>query len=119
MERLDLDASRIATAIGTLQVAGVMLPVPTTSAGLTPGNYVITFDAKDLGPDDLLTGAVTDAGGPLEISGTVTFTPPRSYALTGTAKPRPEAPPELRNALQMLGAAGPDGAHAISLAGSF
>ena len=74
---------------------------------------------KALGPEEPLTGLLSDAGGPLEIAGTVTFTPPRSYELTGKAKPRPEAPPELRNALQMLGPATPDGAHDLSVAGSF
>ncbi len=118
-EQLELDDDRIDTAIGSLQVAGVVLPIPTAGAGLAPGNYAITFDAQDLAPEALLTGAITDRGGPLEIAGTVTFTPPRSYELSGTAKPRPEAPPELRNALQMLGPPSPDGAHTLSLAGSF
>ncbi len=118
-ERLELNGDRIDTAIGSLKVAGVVLPIPTAGPRLAPGNYAITFDAKDLAPEALLTGAIADSGGPLEISGTVTFTPPRSYELSGTAKPRPEAPPELLNALKMLGPASPDGAHALSLAGSF
>lgn len=118
-ERLEINGERIGTAIGSLTIAGVVLPVPTAGPALAPGNYVITFDAQDLAPDALLTGNVADSGGPLEIAGTVTFTPPRSYELSGTAKPRPEAPAELRNALQMLGPAKPDGSHALSLAGSF
>lgn len=118
-ERLELNGERIETAIGSLQVAGVVLPIPTAGARMAPGNYAITFDAQDLAPEAVLSGAVTDAGGPLEIAGTVTLTAPRSYELSGTAKPRPEAPPELRNALQMLGPASPDGAHTLSLTGSF
>ena len=86
---------------------------------LSAGTYELTFSADGLGPDDLLTGALKDAGGALEIAGTVTITPPRSYEVTGTARPRPEAPPELRSALQMLGPATADGSHALSLAGSF
>lgn len=118
-EKLAIDGERIDTAVGSLTIAGVVLPVPTAGPVLAPGNYVITFDAKDLAPDAQLSGTVADSGGPLEIAGTVTFTPPRSYELSGTAKPRPEAPAELRNALQMLGPAKPDGTHALSLAGSF
>jgi len=118
-ERVELDGERVSTAIGSLQVSGVVLPIPTAGSRLPPGTYAITFDAEDLAPDALLSGALADGGGPLEISGTVTFAPPRSYELSGTAKPRPEAPPELRNALQMLGAANADGAHTLSLAGSF
>jgi hypothetical protein len=118
-ERLDLKGDRINTAIGTLQLAGVVLPIPTAGPRPAPGTYAITFDSRDLGPEALLSGEVTDGGGPLEVSGTVTFTPPRSYALSGTAKPRPEAPPELRTALQMMGPANPQGAHALTLSGSF
>ncbi len=118
-ERVELDGDRVDTAIGSLQVAGVVLPVPNAGPQLAPGDYAVTFDSRDLAPEELLAGKVTDSGGPLEISGTVTFTPPRSYELSGTAKPRPEAPPSLRQALQMWGPADPQGAHAIGFSGSF
>jgi hypothetical protein len=109
----------VETAIGSLQLAGVVLPIPTAGPQLGPGTFKVTFNADNLGPTELLTGVLQDAGGPLEIAGTVKITPPRAYEVTGTAKPRPDAPPELRNALQMLGPATPDGGHALSLAGSF
>ncbi|MBL8202464.1 MAG: type II secretion system protein N [Chromatiales bacterium] len=118
-DRLALKAGQVVTAIGTLNVAGVVLPIATPGRQLGPGTYSVAFDTEALGPGEPLTGLLTDAGGPLEIAGTVTFTPPRSYELTGKAKARPEAPPELRNALQMLGPATPDGAHDLSIAGSF
>lgn len=118
-DKLALKAGRIESALGTLKVAGVVLPIPTAGQQLGPGTYSVVFDAETLGPEEPLTGLLSDAGGPLEIAGTVTFTPPRSYELRGKAKPRPEAPPELRNALQMLGPATPDGAHELSVAGSF
>lgn len=118
-DRLVFNAGRVETAMGSLQVAGVVLPIATAGPKLGPGTYVVTFDANGLKPDVPLTGAVKDSGGPLEIAGTVTITPPGSYELKGTAKPRPGAPPELRNALQMLGPATPDGGHALSVAGSF
>jgi hypothetical protein len=100
-------------------VAGFVLPIQTAGAQLGPGTYSISFDADDLGPDEPLTGALKDAGGPLEIDGIVKIVPPRSYEITATAKTRPDAPAELRDALQMLGPATPDGGHALSLAGSF
>lgn len=117
--RLAIKAGRVETAVGTLKVAGVLLPIPTAGRQLGPGTYAVEFDTESLGPDEPLTGLLSDAGGPLEITGTLKFTPPRSYEITGQAKPRPEAPPELRNALQMLGPATADGAHTLSLAGSF
>ncbi len=118
-DRLVVNKGRVEVAVGSLQLAGVILPIPTAGQQLGPGTYTLTFSTGQLGPDDLLTGALTDTGGPLEIVGTVTITPPRSYEVTGTAKPRADAPPELRNALQMLGPATSDGRHALSLAGSF
>jgi len=118
-EKVVLDGERITTAIGSLQIAGVVLPIPTAGARLTPGNYAIAFDAEDLPADAVLSGTVTDGGGPLEIAGTLNFTPPRSYELSGTAKPRPEAPAEVRQALQMLGPANATGAHTVKLSGSF
>lgn len=118
-EELALDAGRIETARGTLKVAGVVLPIPTAGPRLGAGTYSVAFDAEALDSGEPLTGLLSDDGGPLEITGRVTFTPPRSYELTGKAKPRPEAPPELRDALNMLGPAMPDGAHDLSVAGSF
>jgi len=118
-DQLTLESGRIAAAVGNLKVAGVALPIPSGGQQLSPGTYDITFDSPGLGPDEPLVGQLRDGGGPLEIAGTVTFTPPRSYELAGTARPRPEAPAELREALRMLGPATPDGAHAVSLAGSF
>jgi general secretion pathway protein N len=118
-DRVMIKNGRVETAIGSLQLAGVALPIPTAGPQLGPGTYQLTFNANNLGPADLLSGVLKDGGGPLEIAGAVKITPPRSYEITGTAKPRPNAPPELRNALQMLGPATPDGGHALSLAGSF
>lgn len=118
-DRLVLAGGSIATAIGRLQLGGVVLPVAANGAPLDPGNYTVTFDAHDVPAGQPLQGELADAGGPLELAGTVKFSLPRSYEISGTAKARPNAPPELGNALTMLGPALPDGAHAISLAGSF
>ena len=118
-DRVVIKKGHVETAIGSLQLAGIVLPIPTAGPQLGPGTFKVTFNADNLGPTDLLTGVLKDTGGPLEIAGTVKITPPRSYELTGTARPRPDAPPELRNALQMLGPATPDGGHVLSLAGTF
>ena len=118
-ERLVVKAGRVETATGILQVAGIVLPIPTSGPQLAPAAYQVTFAADGLKADEPLTGDLKDSGGPLEIAGTVKITPPRSYELNGTARPRPDAPPELLNALQMLGPATPDGGHALSIAGSF
>ena len=118
-DRLSFTSGRVSAATGTLKIADMALPIPSGGRQLGPGTYEIAFDTPRLEPDEALLGQLHDAGGPLEIAGTVKFTPPRSYELTGTAKPRPDAPAELRDALRMLGPATPDGGHALSLAGSF
>lgn len=118
-DRLVVKAGRVETATGSLQVAGVVLPIPTSGLKLAPAAYQVTFAADGLKADEPLTGDLKDSGGPLEIAGKVKITPPRSYELNGTAKPRPDAPPEVQNALQMLGPATPDGGHVLSIAGSF
>lgn len=118
-DSLALKGGKVGRAIGTLKVSGVVLPLPSAGRPPGPGTYEVTFDAADVAPDQPLAGKLKDAGGPLEITGTVQFTPPRSYQLDGSARARPEAPPELAKALQMLGPAAPDGGHTLSLAGSF
>ena len=118
-EQLIVDDGKVRTAVGTIQLAGVVLPLPSVQQQLAAGSYSVSFAAKDVPPDQPLTGDFHDTGGPVEISGAVKFTPPRSYEVNGKAKARPNAPEELRNALQMLGPALPDGAHTVSLAGSF
>lgn len=118
-DRLVLAKGWIATAVGTLKMAGVILPVATGSAPMRPGSYTLTFAAHDVPAGQPLEGELKDDGGPLELSGTVKLSPSRSYEIRGTAKARPNAPPEVGNALTMLGPALPDGAHAVSLAGTF
>jgi hypothetical protein len=118
-DTLKLRDGQVAAAVGTVKLADVVLPLAAAGRQLGAGTYEVTFDAPDVEPGQPLTGQLRDGGGPLEIAGTVTITPPRSYELEGTAKARPDAPAELRQALQMLGPATPDGGHALSLAGSF
>lgn len=118
-EQLAIADDRITAAVGSLRMAGVVLPIATRGGPLGPGSYTLTFDAGNVPAGQPLTGELKDAGGPLELTGTVLMTPPRSYEIRGTAKARPNAPPELRDALTMLGPALPDGGHALSLAGTF
>lgn len=110
---------RILRAVGTLQTAGVALPLPGPAAGMATGSYRLEFAADDLPPDQPLTGALTDTGGPMALEATARFMPPRSYEIEGTARARPDSPPELAQALQMLGPPTADGARQFSLAGSF
>lgn len=59
------------------------------------------------GEDGGTTGVLADAGGPLEINGTLSLDKGRNYRLEAKLRARPEAEAGLGNALQMLGR--PDG----------
>ncbi len=109
----------VETAIGTVQLSQVVLPIPVLAGRTPPGNYVLSFDSESLAAGTLLSGKVADGGGPLEISGVLNLTPPRNYELSATVKARDTAPPELVNILKSAGPRAPDGGREFSLAGSF
>lgn len=109
----------VETAIGTLQLSQVVLPIPVLAGRTPPGNYVLSFDSESLAAGTPLSGKVADGGGPLEISGVLNLSPPRNYELSATVKARDTAPPELVDILKSAGPRAPDGGREFSLAGSF
>lgn len=119
LETLELKDGWIHTAVGTLNLGDVTLPLPTLRGKLGPGSYSVTFDARDQAPDQPVKGDVRDAGGPLEVSGELELRPSREYTLNATLKPRPDTPAELSTALRTVGPRNPDGGYGFSLAGSF
>ena len=107
-------------ARGSVRLAGVSLELPGVQGNrAAAGNFELTFDAPEVSAEQPLTADLKDAGGPLELAGTVVLTPPRNYEINGTARPREGAPQALVQGLQMAGPRDGDGRHAISLAGSF
>jgi hypothetical protein len=119
MQRIAWLDGWVETAIGTVQLSEVVLPIPILAGRTPPGNYVLSFDSESLAAGTPLDGKVTDGGGPLEISGVLNLTPPRNYELSATVKARNTAPPELVKVLQSAGPGTPDGGREFSLAGSF
>lgn len=109
----------VETAIGTIQLSEVVLPIPVLAGRAPAGNYVLNFDSESLAPGAPLTGKVTDGGGPLEINGQLNLSPPRNYQLSATVKARDTAPAELVSILQSAGPRTADGGREFSLAGSF
>lgn len=109
----------VETAIGTVQLSDVVLPIPVLADRTPPGNYILSFDSESLAVGTPLTGKVSDGGGPLEISGVLNLSPPRNYELSATVKARDTAPAELVNILQASGPRTPGGGREFSLAGSF
>lgn len=109
----------VETAMGTVQLSEVVLPIPVLAGRTPPGNYVLSFDSESLASGAPLTGKVTDGGGALEVNGLLNLSPPRNYELSATVKARDSAPAELVSILEAAGPRAADGGREFSLAGSF
>lgn len=85
-----------------------------------------TFPRLKLGSFDLdlatgeegIVGSVRDAGGPLELTGTLTLTPDGRYRFSGQAGARDPANRELQGILHLLGRPGRDGKSRIDISGA-
>jgi general secretion pathway protein N len=62
------------------------------------GNYAVRF-VDGAGP---INATFNDTGGPLEVSGTLALDAKRAYKLDGLIKPRPDAPQELVDGLNVM-----------------
>lgn len=82
------------------------------------GSFAIKFPAGEAPPPDTLVGALTDLGGPLQITGTAQLKQDRSYVIEGMIATRPDAPPDIVNVLQFLGPPDAQGRRPFSLAGT-
>lgn len=80
------------------------------------GSYKVTFPAAQTGKE--LAGALTDLGGPLQITGSLRLKPDRSYLIEGLVATRPDAPKAISDSLQYLGAPDAQGRRPFSLAGT-
>jgi hypothetical protein len=119
LDRLELVDGRPSTIVGQARIGA--LRVPTFIPGgrgdlLALGDYALTFE--DTKGDGLLA-RFADTSGPLDVDGTLTVDPAGRYALDARAAARPDAPPELVQALDLMGGEpGPDGKRAFELSGS-
>lgn len=103
--------------VGSLRVGRLPLSMLGVS-GAALASYALDFDA-DAAQDGTIPGVLTDGGGPMEVIGEVRLTPPGNYTVQARVKARPEAPPDLANALMLAGPKQPDGSHDFQMSGSF
>jgi general secretion pathway protein N len=97
---LDVEKNWPVSADGTVEAIDITGPA---SKPLNLGSYKATFPAGSAA-DGSLTGALTDIGGPLQVSGTLQLkAADRSYHIEGTIAARPDAPRDVVNTLQFLG----------------
>jgi general secretion pathway protein N len=103
-------------------VAGTIEVLQLTGPARNPtniGSYKATFPAPKASADaKTLVGALTDVGGPVQINGTLQLKPDRTYLIDGLIAARPDAPRDVSNALQFLGAPDAQGRRPFSLSGS-
>jgi general secretion pathway protein N len=103
-------------------VAGTIEVLQLTGPARNPtniGSYKATFPApKASAHAKTLVGALPDVGGPVQINGTLQLKPDRTYLIDGLIAARPDAPRDVSNALQFLGAPDAQGRRPFSLSGS-
>jgi hypothetical protein len=92
---------RIASAHGTLDVAGVA--AVSVADGAPLGSYQLVLGPDAIGAVGAVNAALHDTGGPLQIEATIQFTPATGTALlSGALKERPEASQALRDEIASL-----------------
>ena len=118
MDSVEFSAGRLVSIQGTAtarSLAQLNPPMPFGSfelrfapvaSGAAPGNAPIT-------------GVLSDLGGPLEVSGTLTIRNGSEYELTGLAQARPEASGELAKVIGFLGPSDERGRRPFTLGGTF
>lgn len=104
--------------VGTGRLRNLTSPLMGSGAAQLIGDIAFEFDADTETSSETVTGKLSDAGGPLELQGTLILTPPGNYDLKSRVRARPDAPESLRRNLSFLGAPEPDGMRIFQLAGS-
>ncbi|MDX1404038.1 MAG: type II secretion system protein N [Woeseiaceae bacterium] len=101
--------------------------IPVAAEGIVTVNdfFVADLSASQLGDyraefqtnDDTIVGSVEDVSGVLDVAGTITLSPDRSYSFIGLVAPTPMTPPAVVNQLRYLGTANARGQHEFRFEG--
>ena len=107
-------------AVGTVNLTNVPIAAAGQARRDSPMATIAATVGADPVPDNgLIAVSVQDAGGPLELTAHLNFTPPGNFEFSGRAKARPGAPADLVNALAAMGTRGSDGSTELGLSGTF
>jgi len=111
MERIVLSRAKIVEAAGAViwNQAKVTAPME-----MPLGDLRVEVTTAE---DGQIVGDVSDAGGPLSISGEAVLAPQGTYRLELDLAARQGASSELKQALDMLGRSGPGGKHRVTYSG--
>lgn len=103
-ERMEFEDGWPVLAIGEARVADLSVPPLFAMPGVSTvalGNYHARFTGEQA---PTIVAIVTDEGGPLEVTGSITLSPDRGYAIDTLIRTRPEASQVLRDGIEMFGA---------------
>jgi hypothetical protein len=101
IDELKTDFQALQAAHGTVTVANIA--GAQIAGGADLGNYVLRIGDAAADAAGTITGQLSDAGGPLDLKGTITITPQQHTGLiSGTLRERADAPAELRQNLADL-----------------
>lgn len=114
LSRVVLEEGWPRQADGTIEALDLVGPA---SRPAEIGSYKVAFTGADASAG-VLSGALNDLGGPLQVSGTVELNPDRSYLVKGLIATRPNAPASIVNALQYLPPPDAQGRREFSLEGT-
>lgn len=115
--QLDIERGWPTGARGQLEVLDLARPAGGKASAF--GSYRLVLPAPDVGAGDgALIGALQDAGGPLNVIGTLRLSPDRTYTIDGHVAARNDAPPDIARSLEYLGTPDAQGRREFSLAGS-
>jgi hypothetical protein len=98
--KLGANVARLSSIAGDLSVSDLSLQQVGRGADL--GNYVLHFGEDAAAADGTVTGQLSDAGGPLQVQGTITVSPSHTGTLSGTLKERSTLPEALRNQIDSI-----------------
>jgi general secretion pathway protein N len=87
-------------------------------AGVAIGSYAVEFDPAT-NADGRLVGRVRDVDSPLQVRAQLLIKRDRSYTLDGDVTPRPNAPPQVTQAIGFLGAPDASGRRPFMIGGTF
>jgi general secretion pathway protein N len=104
LSSLELTQGWPAAAAGTLEVRDATGPA---NRPINMGSYKVSFPGDTPPAANELIGALSDTGGPLQVSGTVHLKNDGTFIAAGLVAARSDAPDQIAKQLQVLGA--PDG----------
>jgi general secretion pathway protein N len=112
IDTLELVAGRPVALDGTVDVAGLIVPVVSRSS---LGGYRGEFFTQD----DGIVASIEDTDGVVDLAGSLQLSRDKSYAFVGQVVPKADTPAGLRQQLQRLPATDRPGQYELRLEGSY